>query len=143
MLPLGGDRTIPQHFWGQMMSAFVGATGEFPAIVEGSLIGPLGPTSYARVNRLVPIVLSSLIVLGGATTSNVDQSASSIAQRVADQLSTNGIAARVPESDLAAPRGPTQRSAVRSLHDSSGLTWEQLARLFGVSRRAVHNWANG
>jgi len=25
----------------------------------------------------------------------------------------------------------------------SGLTWEELAELFGVSRRSVHNWANG
>lgn len=32
---------------------------------------------------------------------------------------------------------------VRCLHDASGLTWEQLGRLFGVSRRAVHHWANG
>lgn len=27
--------------------------------------------------------------------------------------------------------------------DASGLTWEQLARYFGVSRRAVHLWAAG
>jgi len=27
--------------------------------------------------------------------------------------------------------------------DHSGLTWEQLGRIFGVSRRAVHMWANG
>jgi transcriptional regulator with XRE-family HTH domain len=25
----------------------------------------------------------------------------------------------------------------------SGLTWEELGELFGVSRRSVHNWANG
>ncbi len=32
---------------------------------------------------------------------------------------------------------------VRSIHDISGLTWEQIARMFSVSRRAVHSWANG
>jgi len=32
---------------------------------------------------------------------------------------------------------------VRSIHDVSGLTWEQIARMFAVSRRAVHAWANG
>jgi hypothetical protein len=37
----------------------------------------------------------------------------------------------------------TQAAKVRWLHDASGLTWEQLGRLFGVSRRAVHLWANG
>jgi DNA-binding transcriptional regulator YiaG len=32
---------------------------------------------------------------------------------------------------------------VRDLWERSGLTWDQLARLFGVSRRAVHAWATG
>ncbi|WP_369962082.1 helix-turn-helix domain-containing protein [Leifsonia sp. EB34] len=32
---------------------------------------------------------------------------------------------------------------LRSLRDVSGLTWDQIARLFGVSRRAVHHWAAG
>lgn len=34
-------------------------------------------------------------------------------------------------------------SAVRRLRDRSGLSWEELARLFGVSRRSVHNWVTG
>lgn len=29
------------------------------------------------------------------------------------------------------------------LHDASGLTWDQIARYFGVSRRAVHLWVSG
>lgn len=33
--------------------------------------------------------------------------------------------------------------SVRWLHAESGLTWDQLGRLFGVSRRAVHFWATG
>jgi DNA-binding transcriptional regulator YiaG len=32
---------------------------------------------------------------------------------------------------------------VRDLWERSGLTWDQLARLFGVSRRSVHAWATG
>ena len=35
------------------------------------------------------------------------------------------------------------RKAVSELRRISGLTWEQLAGLFGVSRRAVHFWASG
>lgn len=38
---------------------------------------------------------------------------------------------------------PTQAEEIQWLHDASGLTWEQLGRVFGVSRRAVHLWANG
>jgi transcriptional regulator with XRE-family HTH domain len=32
---------------------------------------------------------------------------------------------------------------VQELRDKSGLTWDQLGRLLGVSRRAVHLWAAG
>lgn len=38
------------------------------------------------------------------------------------------------------------RSTAQSLteaHEASGLTWQQIARYFGVSRRAVHLWASG
>lgn len=35
------------------------------------------------------------------------------------------------------------RKAVSELRRISGLTWEQLAELFGVSRRSVHFWASG
>ena len=35
------------------------------------------------------------------------------------------------------------RKAVSELRRISGLTWEQLAGLFGVSRRSVHFWASG
>jgi len=38
---------------------------------------------------------------------------------------------------------PKTSDLVRQLHDQSGLTWEQLAKLFWVSRRAVHHWAVG
>jgi transcriptional regulator with XRE-family HTH domain len=34
-------------------------------------------------------------------------------------------------------------SALLELRRLSGLTWEQLARLFGVDRRSLHFWANG
>ncbi len=37
----------------------------------------------------------------------------------------------------------TEAEEIQWLHESSGLTWEQLGRVFGVSRRAVHLWANG
>jgi transcriptional regulator with XRE-family HTH domain len=37
------------------------------------------------------------------------------------------------------PAGPT----IGELRRLSGLTWDQLARLFGVSRRSLHFWASG
>lgn len=32
---------------------------------------------------------------------------------------------------------------VKNIHDESGLTWEQLSKTLGVSRRSVHLWASG
>lgn len=37
----------------------------------------------------------------------------------------------------------TTRKAVSDLRRISGLTWEQLGKLFDVSRRSVHFWASG
>jgi len=40
------------------------------------------------------------------------------------------------------PSGSTGET-VLEIRRRSGLTWEQLGRLFGVSRRSVHHWASG
>lgn len=45
-----------------------------------------------------------------------------------------------PAEDLEAT---TPRRAVSELRRVSGLTWEQVAQLFSVSRRSVHFWASG
>ena len=37
----------------------------------------------------------------------------------------------------------TTGEAVMEIRRLSGLTWEELADLFGVSRRSIHHWANG
>jgi hypothetical protein len=43
------------------------------------------------------------------------------------------------------PGDPEQSTSqqIRMLHDLSGLTWGQLARLFAVDRRSLHMWATG
>lgn len=45
--------------------------------------------------------------------------------------------------DTATAATVSEAELVRWLHEASGLTWDQLGRVFGVSRRAVHLWANG
>ncbi|MYE02765.1 MAG: helix-turn-helix transcriptional regulator [Alphaproteobacteria bacterium] len=39
--------------------------------------------------------------------------------------------------------GGNAAHALFEIRRLSGLTWQELADLFGVSRRTVHNWANG
>jgi DNA-binding XRE family transcriptional regulator len=62
-------------------------------------------------------------------------------------MGARGAVFATPPPVIARPsEEPAARSTsdiVRELHAKSGLTWEQLGRLIGVSRRAVHLWAAG
>lgn len=46
-------------------------------------------------------------------------------------------------ANVGADSVPTDQEEIRWVKDNSGLTWDQLGKIFGVSRRAVHLWANG
>jgi hypothetical protein len=45
--------------------------------------------------------------------------------------------------DDAVPDVRGDQEEVLWVKENSGLTWDQLGKVFGVSRRAVHLWANG
>ncbi|GAB3878048.1 hypothetical protein GCM10027612_01730 [Microbispora bryophytorum subsp. camponoti] len=49
----------------------------------------------------------------------------------------------LPIREAAATEIGNLAEAVRALRDESGLTWDQLGKLFGVTRRALHLWATG
>jgi DNA-binding transcriptional regulator YiaG len=63
-------------------------------------------------------------------------------RRPTDVVAQADPAAVAAEADARTGR-TIQAAEVRWLREASGLTWEQMGRLFGVSRRAVHLWANG
>jgi len=46
-------------------------------------------------------------------------------------------------SGVRAPDPQSSSSALMELRRISGLTWDQLAHLFGVTRRSLHFWASG
>ena len=76
------------------------------------------------------------LMLAGLGTSTADALPPGLVlrgQRTVDQT-TAGASVSV-----AAPSG----SAISELRRLSGLTWDQLARLFNVSRRSLHFWASG
>jgi|SRR5680860_89971 len=79
---------------------------------------------------------SAILVLATiGTTSGVPLSASTaqVARPFTDTQTRTADAA-TPTSDA---------ELVKWIKDQSGLTWDQIARAFDVSRRAVHLWANG
>ncbi len=49
----------------------------------------------------------------------------------------------VTQAPAALQEAPTPRKILHQLHRWSGLTWDQIADLFGVDRRSVHFWSSG
>jgi len=80
-----------------------------------------------------PVVGHLLAGLGTSTTSALLRDGTLPAQRSMEQT-TAGAAVVAAE-----PAG----AAIAELRRLSGFTWDQLARVFNVSRRALHFWASG
>jgi transcriptional regulator with XRE-family HTH domain len=61
------------------------------------------------------------------------------------KMTTSGVKlpATIPPTQPATSPVRLPQQAVNELRKLSGLTWEQLACLFDVSRRSVHFWASG
>lgn len=93
-------------------------------------------------------VIKGLVIVGGLLSSPSTSSASQSYFEEASYLhaansTTSGLDSLTQiESQETREAEDTQR-AISELRRISGLTWEQLAELFGVSRRSVHYWASG
>lgn len=95
-------------------------------------------TSAGRSTLATPIVmiaLGSQMLFGGGTSSGSIAPVGQVAAAALAQEETSAGPAAMVRTEHA--------TAVLELRSLSGLSWEQLARLFGVSRRAAHLWAAG
>lgn len=59
------------------------------------------------------------------------------------EMTTSGFTVLSTSSNYATQTAEATRKAINELRKLSGLTWEQLAKLFNVSRRSLHFWASG
>ena len=101
---------------------------------DNTTAGPRRGQAYS----LAATGMFALSLLGGTGTF---QPAPRQVLAVHDSASTgNG---GYPADDAAAPERHSTAEAVRSVGERSGLSWDQVGRLFGVSRRSVHKWLNG
>jgi hypothetical protein len=102
------------------------------------------PTSTE--NALLVVAFSPWATIGSSSGQlhNFGQhypiSSSNLAPAVA---SLNVVPPPVVCAGDAAISGRSTALLLTETHEASGLTWEQIARYFGVSRRAVHLWASG
>ena len=103
--------------------------------------GAKEPTSIRASRVVAPALIGAFLFLPG-TTSAV--SAISNTTFVSAGLPT-GIGGFAADTHLPAAQNEISATAeaVKRLRARSGLTWDELARTFGVSRRTVHAWASG
>lgn len=125
-----------------------GADTVFDAVVQESFGNdPLFGPSLTKAFQMT--ILSGATIFGGfvgtaCTQVRPDPYITVHETRPATLDTTPRPAARLvaPAAHIVdAPR--TEQDEVAWLKDHSGLTWDQLGKAFGVSRRAVHMWANG
>jgi DNA-binding transcriptional regulator YiaG len=81
-----------------------------------------------------PVLVGSM--LAGLGTSSAHAVAAEIGMRSPRPLDQTSAGASIVLADRAGP-------AIAELRRSSGFTWDQLARLFNVTRRSLHFWASG
>ncbi len=105
------------------MFQFIGSTTDGTSADDFPATGTIGRLLFA-----------TSLVLGGLGTSTVaaEQAEVLAAAECLAQETSAGIRSTLLEDHAA---------ALQELRALSGLSWEQLARLFGVSRRAAHLWA--
>ncbi|MEC4815094.1 MAG: XRE family transcriptional regulator [Scytonema sp. PMC 1069.18] len=81
------------------------------------------------------IIASRILIASSGTTASRETIDRNLV--AASEMTTSGVTLPV----ISAPE--ITQKAVNELRRLSGLTWDQLAKLFNVSRRSLHSWASG
>ena len=87
--------------------------------------------------RLILICISSPPLMGTNARTEPPEDWQTIPEDPAQAGTSAGASAAGEEQPV------DTGAAIAELRRLSGLTWEQLARLFGVARRSLHFWASG
>lgn len=116
---------------------------------------PHAPPIRAPLETYAPAGWGGVVALSGAPEVDATSAHSlaplrSVARRLID-ASHSGAAHPNPtasgrttdKADWRADPNEATRQAVHELRRCSGLTWDQMAELFSVSRRSLHFWASG
>ncbi len=112
----------------------------------GYSVGSAIFTSYRSTTVITPVYDLDLLAVLNMTTSGVRLHLAIPQKILAKLITAECINDRKQDSfitESAALSIKSTQQAVNELRKLSGLTWEQLASLFDVSRRSVHFWASG
>lgn len=125
-------------------SEIIGMPMSYPDSPYYTSAGLMGGQGSRAVVFLGSAVLAASL-LAGTTSSVISESAKTPAAELKIWTSSGeiGIRARINPHTVATLQPRSLRESVLLLHDLSGLTWDQLGKLLGVSRRAMHLWTAG
>ena len=115
----------------------------------GQSVGTSAAGSLSRRASVWLIMVSGLLTMPGTSSATVLPECESLAMlprtttglRAVKQGPEGSPALRIAEGGQEYTEAT--RAAVHELRGLSGLTWEHLARLCGVTRRTLHFWASG
>lgn len=107
--------------------------------------------TYSHASKSASLLMAAgLAALGGLAGTSIGGNYGAIQPLMAVNRTDQGAFAALVRSKTAPTpqRGfnaesRSDREEVTWIKAHSGLTWDQLGKVFGVSRRAVHMWANG
>jgi DNA-binding transcriptional regulator YiaG len=88
------------------------------------MLGKAGYNWFIRVGGMLAVL----------STTSLDRAAEQELALLPQDQTNSGVQTQEPQSSSA---------ALMELRRVSGLTWDQLARLFGVTRRSLHFWVSG
>lgn len=124
------------------------AAGDF-AFLAHTTVSPLtlqpdGSTSNMLLPKVGSALLPAFIVmelLTGGTSLPSPEPSTPISVQIFQTL-PRSARSDISEEEAAASL-PELAKSVRSLYRRSGLSWDELAHVFGVSRRTLYNWSTG
>lgn len=97
-------------------------------------LSAIGLTALALLGTSVPVAREPETVIVHPFFAPSDSSSST---------GSSSFVAAAESSDVAVVESASNAELIAELRASTSFTWEQTAKLFGVSRRTVHLWAAG
>ena len=109
-------------------------------------VSPVSARPISTANALLAVGFSALTIVGSSSGQLHDfglRSSISSSNLAPASVQPSVVPPPVVRTDGGLFSGRSKALLLAEAHKASGLTWEQIARYFGVSRRAVHLWASG
>ncbi|WP_142305494.1 hypothetical protein [Mycobacterium intracellulare] len=109
---------------------------------------PATPQPWPYAKKGASLLLTGVAMLSGLVGTSAGQYGSIGSVVVVGRTARGEFTPIAPTREMLSPKinsaeSRSDQEEITWIKERSGLTWDQLGKVFGVSRRAVHMWANG